>query len=143
MNPAPLTETRFEDARMEFGVERCFHVRTRETLGTFVVESASSPVTCVTPVDTFAPAAPRKLFGVPSEGSINLLWEPNEEGDLGGYQVLRGEAAGDKLQPLTKTPITETTYRDTTVRAGTTYVYIVVAVDKAGNVSAQSNRFEN
>ena len=143
VNPAPLTETRFEDARMEFGVERCFHVRTRETLGTFVVESASSPVTCVTPVDTFAPAAPRKLFGVPSEGSINLLWDPNEEGDLGGYQVLRGEAAGDKLQPLTKTPITETTYRDSTVQAGTTYVYVVVAVDKAGNVSAQSNRFSN
>lgn len=143
VNPAPLTETRFEDARMEFGVERCFHVRTRETIGTFVVESASSPEMCVTPVDTFAPAAPAKLIGVPSEGSINLLWEPNAEGDLGGYQVLRGEAAGDKLQPLTKTPITETTYRDTTVQAGTRYVYVVVAVDKAGNVSAQSNRFEN
>jgi fibronectin type 3 domain-containing protein len=143
VNPKPLTETRFEDARMEFGVERCFQVRTRETIGTFVIESAGSPMTCVTPVDTFAPAAPQKLFGVSSEGTVNLLWDPNSEADLAGYLVLRGEGAGEKLQQLTKAPITETTYRDTTVQAGTTYVYVVVAVDKAGNVSAQSNRSPN
>ena len=141
LNPAPLAETRFEDARMEFGVERCFHVRTRETIGTFVVESASSPTTCVTTVDTFAPAAPRGLTGVPGESAVNLLWDPNAEADLAGYLVLRGEGAGEKLQQLNKTPITEPTYRDTTVQAGMMYVYVVVAVDKAGNVSGQSNRF--
>lgn len=143
LNPKPLTETRFEDPRMEFGVERCFQVRTRETIGTFVVESAGSAATCVTPVDTFAPAAPSGLFGVRSESAISLLWLPNAEPDLGGYQVLRGDAAGEKLLPLTKAPISETAYRDASVEAGVTYVYVVVAVDKAGNVSAQSNRFSN
>jgi predicted small lipoprotein YifL len=142
LNPMPLAEPRFEDARMAFGVERCFEVRTREAVGTFVVESASSPVTCVTPVDTFAPAAPRNLIGVSSEGSVNLLWDPNTEADLAGYLVLRGEGAGEKLQQLTKTPITETTYRDTAVQSGMMYVYVVVAVDKVGNVGGQSNRFE-
>lgn len=141
LNTAPLSEARFEDARMAFGVERCFQIRTREAVGNFVVESASSPTTCVTPVDTFAPAAPRNLTGISTEGAVNLLWDPNEESDLAGYMVLRGEGAGEKLQQLTQTPITETTYRDTTVQAGSMYVYVVVAVDKAGNVSAQSNRF--
>jgi hypothetical protein len=143
LNPKPLTETRFEDPLTEFGVERCFQVRTRETIGTFVVESAGSAAACVTPVDTFAPAAPRNLIGVSTEGAVNLLWDPNAEADLGGYLVLRGGAAGEKLQPLTKAAISETTYRDTTVQAGVTYVYVVVAVDKAGNVSAQSNRISN
>jgi hypothetical protein len=143
LNPKPLSETRFEDARMEFGVERCFHVRTRETIGTFAVESVGSTPSCVTPVDTFAPAAPTQLIAVGGEGAVNLLWEPNAEADLGGYQVLRGDAAGEKLQPLTKSPISETTYRDGSVQPGMKYVYVIVAVDKAGNVSAQSNRAEN
>jgi fibronectin type 3 domain-containing protein len=97
----------------------------------------------VTPVDTFAPAAPTQLIAVGGEGAVNLLWEPNAEADLGGYQVLRGDAAGEKLQPLTKSPISETSYRDGSVQPGMKYVYVVVAVDKAGNVSAQSNRAPN
>jgi hypothetical protein len=142
LNRSPLTETRFEDARVEFGVERCFLVRTRETLGTLAIESAGSPVVCVAPVDTFAPMPPRNLIGVATDGAVNLLWDPNTESDLAGYLVLRGEAPGEKLQALTAAPIAETTYRDTTVQSGVAYVYVVVAVDKAGNYSAQSNRFE-
>jgi fibronectin type 3 domain-containing protein len=70
-----------------------------------------------------------------------LIWEPNTEKDLAGYLVLRGESGGP-LSPLTKEPIQETTYRDTTVRPGTTYEYAVVAVDNAPtpNRSDYSNR---
>ena len=55
--------------------------------------------------------------------------------------VLRGEASGETLTPLTPVPIHETTYRDTTVKSGVTYFYAVVAVDNAlkPNISAQSN----
>ena len=45
-------------------------------------------------------------------GSINLIWDANTEADLGGYLVLRGEAPGDTLQPLTPEPIKETRYQD-------------------------------
>jgi hypothetical protein len=57
---------------------------------------------------------------------------------------LRGEAPGDRLQPLTPTPIRETTYNDATVEAGVRYVYAIVALDRAvpPNVSAQSSRVE-
>jgi fibronectin type 3 domain-containing protein len=43
---------------------------------------------------------------------------------------------------LTPEPIHETTYRDTTVKPGVTYVYAVEAVDNAPvpNVSAPSNK---
>ena len=69
---------------------------------------------------------------------------PLREADLGGYLVLRGEAPGDTLSPLTPAPIPDTSFNDTTVRRGGTYVYEVVAVDKETppNRSAASNRVE-
>ena len=75
---------------------------------------------------------------------INLIWDANVETDLAGYIVLRGEAPGDTLQPITKEPVTVTSYRDESVRPGTRYVYAVVAVDRAvpRNNSPQSNRAE-
>src|SRR5205807_524285 len=97
--------------------------------GTISVESAASQPACVTLTDTFPPAAPKSLVSVPNEGAISLIWEANAEKDLAGYLVLRAEAPGETLTPLTPVPIHETTYRDTTVMAGVTYDYVVVAVD--------------
>ena len=144
LNASPLAALSFEDARVEFGKERCYAVRTVVAVGDLSVESESCPSACVTPVDTFPPAAPRSLAGVSSESAINLIWEPNTEKDLGGYLVLRGEAPGEKLAAVTPAPIHETTYHDATVRRGVTYVYAVVAVDNVSppNISEQSNRVE-
>ena len=95
------------------------------------IESAPSAPTCVTPVDTFPPAPPKSLALIAGGNGVSLLWEANTEADLGGYLVLRGEAPGDKLSPLTKAPITDTSFLDTTARRGRTYVYQVVAVDRS------------
>jgi fibronectin type 3 domain-containing protein len=74
---------------------------------------------------------------------INLIWEPSSAADLAGYLVLRADAAaGAALAPLMKEPIAATTYADTAVQPGVRYIYAVVAVDKAGNRSAESNRQE-
>jgi hypothetical protein len=99
---------------------------------------------CVTPVDTFPPAAPQRLAAISGVDVINLIWEANAEPDLAGYLVLRWTAPGGTLQALTPAPIRETTYRDQSVRPGERYVYAVVAVDSATpqNVSGQSNRVE-
>ena len=81
---------------------------------------------------------------VPAPGVMNLSWQPNAEADLAGYIVLRGDAPGDTLQALTPEPISVTRFEDTTARAGSRYVYVVVAVDRATprNTSAFSNRVE-
>jgi hypothetical protein len=143
LNDTPLSTTSYDDARVEFGKERCYVVRTVEASGTLLtIESAPSPPACVTPVDTFPPAAPVGLAAVGSEGAINLIWESSGEADIAGYLVMRGEAAGGPLAALTPEPIHETTFRDTGVRSGKRYVYAVVAVDGAKNVSAESNRVE-
>jgi hypothetical protein len=141
VNPAPLPLTTFKDPRTDFGTRRCYVVRSVRLVGAIPVESAASPPVCLTLTDTFPPAPPKSLNTVATEGAINLIWEPNTEKDLGGYVVLRGEAPGETLTPLTPVPIHETTYHDSTVKPGVTYVYAVVAVDTAPtpNTSQYSN----
>lgn len=144
INAAPLGAPAFERQGVEFGKEACFIVRSVTMTGTVSIESAPSERACVTPTDIFPPAAPRNLSGAPGSGFISLIWDANTESDLAGYLVLRGEAPGDTLQPLTPAPIKETTFRDTTVKPGVRYIYVIVAVDTAtpANTSAQSNRVE-
>ena len=144
LNAALLTAPGFSDARVEFGAERCYVVRRVEMAGAIAIESAPSPPVCVTPVDTFPPAPPKSLAHIAAGNGVSLLWEANTETDLGGYLVLRAEAPGDKLSPLMKAPITDTSFLDTTVRRGRTYVYEIVAVDRStpANQSAPSNRVE-
>ena len=142
LNAAPLATAAFERPGVEFGTEECFVVRTVVSAGVVSIESGASERVCVTPADTFPPAPASGLNAVASSGLISLIWNASSDADLAGYLVLRGEAPGDTLQPLTPTPIKETTFRDTSVTAGTRYVYVVVAVDSAGNRSAPSNRVE-
>ncbi|HEY0872285.1 MAG TPA: fibronectin type III domain-containing protein [Vicinamibacterales bacterium] len=144
LNPAPLSTTTFVREGVTFGTEECFTVRTAVAAANVTLESVPTAPACVTPVDTFPPAAPTGLSAVGTEGAINLIWERNTDADLAGYLVLRGEAPGDTLQAITASPIQETTYRDTTVTPGVRYVYAIVAVDRATppNTSAQSNRVE-
>jgi fibronectin type 3 domain-containing protein len=56
--------------------------------------------------------------------------------------VLRAEAGNATLTPLTTQPTTALRYRDDTVQSGTRYVYAVIAIDRAGNRSDESNRAE-
>ena len=144
LTTAPIAEASFSDSRMAWGARRCYAVRRVRTVGALAVESDASPATCVTLVDTFAPAAPKDLKSIGTEGAISLIWEANGEKDLGGYLVLRGLVSGGPqpaMAAITSAPIHDTTFRDG-VEAGIRYVYEVRAVDTAGNVSQSSNRVE-
>lgn len=144
LNRKPLSTTTFVRPGVSFGTEECFVVRTAVATGNVTLESPPTDQQCVTPADTFPPAAPTGLSAVGTSGAINLIWEANTDADLAGYIVLRGDAPGDKLQAITATPIQTTTYQDTTVKPGVRYVYAVVAVDRATppNMSSQSARVE-
>jgi hypothetical protein len=140
--PQPIAATEHIIKSVSFGTERCFVVRPVDQVQGTVVIGPASPPTCLTPADTFPPAAPRSLAAIAGAGVINLIWDANTETDLAGYHVLRVESPGDTLRPITSEPVTGTTFRDETVRPGTRYVYAVVAVDRAGNSSAESNQME-
>jgi len=144
LNPAPLGEPTFRREGAAPGQEQCFVVRSVATIGTASIESVPSDPMCVTPRDTFPPAAPKGLAAVSGTGVINLIWDPSTEPDVAGYIVLRGEAPGDTLQPLTPAPTAATNFEDKTATPGVRYAYAVVAVDKATppNRSPQSARVE-
>ena len=144
LNSSPLSEVKFETGNFEYGKEQCFVVRTVQTLPSITLESVPSAPGCLTPLDKFPPGAPKGLRAVAEDGAVSLVWDRNAEADFGGYLVLRAEAPGDTLLPLTPQPIVDATYRDATVKPGVRYAYAVVAVDKVTprNQSAPSVREE-
>ena len=144
LNAKPLTAQTHSNPGAVAGKEQCFVVRSVAKVGDATIESDPSNPICVTPADTFPPVAPKGLAAVSGSGVVNLIWDPNTDADLGGYLILRGEAPGDTLQPLTPEPIKETRYADRAVTPGTAYVYAIVAVDRATppNRSALSNKVQ-
>jgi hypothetical protein len=141
LTSAPVEALEYEDSRIEWGATRCYAVRAVEVVGGSTLESEAGEPRCEKLVDTFAPAAPKGLSAIATDGAINLIWEPNAETDLDGYQVLRGRLPDARMGPVTPTPISDTSFLDN-VPPGVRFVYAVVAVDRAGNRSAPSNRVE-
>jgi hypothetical protein len=141
LTQTPVTDLSYEDSRIEWGATRCYAVRAVKAVGASTLESEAGEPQCEKLVDTFAPAAPKGLNAVASDGAINLIWEANVEPDIAGYYVLRGQP-GAHLERITPMPVPEASFQDSHLPSGARFVYAVVAVDKAGNVSGQSNRVE-
>jgi hypothetical protein len=144
LTAAPLDELTFADS-VEFDRERCYEVRAVRGIEPGAVESAPSERRCLTPVDVFAPEPPAGLSAVTRDGAIDLIWEASPDPDVWGYVILRGTVGDATLQPLNTAPVIETQFTDTTVAAGTRYVYAVLAVDSrlpVPNISAESARIE-
>jgi fibronectin type 3 domain-containing protein len=141
LTPAPLGTLEFSQP-ITLGAERCFVVRPVDILAGVHVRGPASPVACASFADTFAPAPAGRLDTAATAGRISLIWEASPAEDLAGYIVLRGEGADATLTPLNPKPIAETTYTDDSVKPGVQYTFAVVAVDKAGNRSTESNRVQ-
>ena len=145
LNDEPLAATSHAGVEATLGVERCFVVRTVDTVDPvdgLPLRSEPSETACVLLVDIFPPAAPTGLVAVAGAGAISLTWNANAEEDVAGYMLLRGRAPDGELEPLTPELVASTNYRDTAVEARESYVYAVQAVDGAEppNVSVASDQ---
>ena len=145
LNDQPLNVTSHTGVEATLGVERCFLVRTVDTvdpIDRLALRSVASETTCVLLEDIFPPAAPAGLVAVAGGGAISLTWTANVEADVTGYIILRGIGPDASLEPLTPEPITVTNYQDTAVETGISYVYAVQALDGADppNVSEASQQ---
>ncbi|HSX33757.1 MAG TPA: hypothetical protein VLF91_05480 [Candidatus Saccharimonadales bacterium] len=98
--------------------------------------SNPSTATITTPAnpDSTPPSAPANLVATaPAVGEIDLSWDAAiDDTGVTGYQIYRDGSLLTTVGGLTS-------YRDLTVASQTTYAYGVVAVDAAGNASAQSD----
>lgn len=105
------------------------------------VEGADSAVVRVFAHDIYPPGVPTGLQAVFSgegrERFIDLVWAPDTDADLSGYNVYRREENAQPVKinaELVKTPA----YRDGNVQPGKKYFYSVSAVDVRGNESGRS-----
>jgi fibronectin type 3 domain-containing protein len=104
-------------------------------------ESDNSNQVSATPyADTMPPAAPTGLAATAGEGTVSLNWNDNTEGDLAGYNVYRSTISGGPYTKLNGSLLVSSAYIDNSVTNGTTYYYVVRAVDTSSNESGNSNQ---
>ena len=90
-------------------------------------------------LDTVAPEAPVNLVADSDVGIVDLDWDDNGESDLDGYNIYRSTVSGSDYVLLNSSPISVSEYSDATVVDGTTYYYVVTAVDWVSNESDDSD----
>ncbi|MFC1966818.1 hypothetical protein ACFLWI_07780, partial [Chloroflexota bacterium] len=99
-------------------------------------ESDNSSEVSATPND-IAPAAPTLLVATAGDFQVSLDWNDNTEPDLDGYNVYRGLTSGNYTQ-VNVGLVATSNYTDIGLTNGTTYYYVVKAVDLADPVAYES-----
>ncbi|MHC4641080.1 MAG: DNRLRE domain-containing protein [Planctomycetota bacterium] len=126
----------YDDTGLATGIEYTYQVKARDKSPSPNETGFSNPASA-TPID-IPPSAPTGLVATAGNGQVSLDWNDNTEPDLDGYNVYRSEASGGPYTLIATLPATSD-YLDSTVVNGTTYYYVVTAVDQALNESGSSN----
>lgn len=89
--------------------------------------------------DVTTPSAPSNLTASVSEDDITLDWDPASwNGELGHYDLYRGQSPGSHPVHVAQISSGTTTYTDSGLTDGVQYYYVVDATNSAGT-SADSN----
>ncbi|XJS53044.1 serine protease, partial (plasmid) [Tissierella carlieri] len=83
--------------------------------------------------DNDAPAIPANLTAEVGLTGIKLSWNHSPDADLSHYNIYRSETSGEGYVKIGET--TSNNYQDTEGTVGTTYYYVLNAVDFSGNIS--------
>jgi mannan endo-1,4-beta-mannosidase len=70
---------------------------------------------------------------------VQLSWGASS-GSVAGYRVYRSEVSGGPYVSVNGSNIEGLSFDDTSVTSGTTYYYVVTAVNSAGEESVYSNQ---
>jgi hypothetical protein len=77
------------------------------------------------------PAAPTTLTGSVLSGGAHLTWKDNSDNET-GFMIMRMEVGGAGYASVATPTFNTTTYHDAPLTAGKTYMYMVHAVNEAG-----------
>jgi fibronectin type 3 domain-containing protein len=91
--------------------------------------------------DTTAPAAPSSLLGLAGDTVATLSWAAPADPDVVGYNVYRSTGATVEVGAATKindSLVAGSSFADSGLTNGTTYRYVVTAVDSSSNESVAS-----
>lgn len=104
-------------------------------------EERASFATLIQLIDSIPPAIPIELKGhIDSLGIAHIEWKANEEKDLLGYRVFRGNREQEEYTQITVDPITQNHFTDTVElqSLNSKVYYTIVATDKRYNMSDYS-----
>jgi len=136
LNASPVSSSNYGDNSVNGGVTYYYVVR---AVDASMNESANSNQASATPTDTIPPSAPTGLTAAAGNQTVSLVWNNNSESDINGYNVYRSTTPGGTYTRLNATPLSSPNYTDNSVINGTTYYYVVTAVDTSSNESANSS----
>jgi len=116
--------TNYSDIGLLTGTTYYYRVQAfRSCWGNSAYSAAASTATLLPP----APVTPVGLVAVPGNGSINLSWLTSS--GAGSYNLKRSSGSGTETNLIATAG---TNYLDSTVANGTTYYYVVSAVNAGG-----------
>lgn len=132
----------FRDTTFQFGTTYIYTVAAVFTRDGFTATSAPSAPVVITPRQIFPPAPPRGLTAVYTGSSVELIWKPEIDPHLAGYNVYRQEPGkpAQSARRLNPQPLRTPAFSDRAIQQDTKYIYWVTAVDTAGNESIPSAR---
>ena len=93
------------------------------------VEQRRAPVGCLELGEARVGARRTGLAALASDGQVDLSWDANTEINLDGYNVHRSTVMGGPYSQLNGTLLRSPLYTDLSVINGTTYYYVVTAVN--------------
>jgi len=87
----------------------------------------------------YPPFPPDGVFSITGDNLVTIYWNDNQEGDLKGYRIYRGNVAEEGPYDLiAEVSASQTFYDDTDVNNGEFWFYAVAAFDKNGHESELS-----
>ncbi|MDT8317391.1 MAG: FG-GAP-like repeat-containing protein [bacterium] len=89
-------------------------------------------------LDSLPPAPPTDVQATPGIVRADLSWNANSEGNLDYYNIYRSTVSGTGYTLVDSVPYDTTSYADTEVTGGTTYYYVVTAVNTSSMESEHS-----
>ena len=137
---ADTAEAQYLDLVTAFGPTYRYTIQSYVKAGDINALSDASPGLAVAHLDHFPPAVPTGLAVLAGATAIELGWDRNTDADLAGYRIYRATGDGDfvwlpgEMEPPA--------FRDTTVKSGQRYRYVITAVDRLGNESGRSEPAE-
>ncbi|MEU4563523.1 pectinesterase family protein [Actinoplanes sp. NPDC023936] len=128
---SPYTATSFLDSAAPAGRTSYYRVTAVDRTGnasSAATASATRPASTTTPPPTPAGFTAKAT----AAGGATLTWTANSGSTTSGYVVKRSTVAAGPFAALTATPVTGTSYTDTTAPAGAKAYYQLTAINAAG-----------
>ena len=131
LNSEELDAVTYTDTNFEYGKSYYYYIRAHFYGKKKGQHSEPSNVILIYPQDTFAPKAPEELNVVSAREGMVLIWAPNSEEDVVGYNIYKSTTPGQDYTKINQALVRETTFTDKDIKQGQKYYYVITAVDSA------------